>query len=197
MARESTDVDALDRRLLVVDDDAVDVAAEDDADRRLVLCLRRLAEVDHPAVDVTWQGGGDIATGQRRFRLPASCSSRAHPGRCAGAWQSSPSCASPSRFASCPSRPGGAWRSRPGASHSSRSRVAWIEKGSLSQDERPFDKSTGRREDARDAGPLRLQVLELLLGPGPVRLETLALAVRLQGRREVSPVVSPMSPRGG
>lgn len=40
-------------------------------------------------------------------------------------------------------------------------------------------------QDARDAGPLRLQVLQFLLSFGPVRLKILALAVRLCGDGKV------------
>lgn len=42
----TTYVDALDGGLLVIDNDSVDVATENNADGRLVLGLRRLAEVD-------------------------------------------------------------------------------------------------------------------------------------------------------
>lgn len=64
-AREGgTHLDAGDRSLLVVDDDRVDVASEDGGDGDAVLAVRRLAEVDHAALDA---GEGPLEV---RERLP-------------------------------------------------------------------------------------------------------------------------------
>lgn len=46
-----THLDAFDGRLFRVDDDRVHVAAEDDADGRFVLAVRRLTEVEESALD--------------------------------------------------------------------------------------------------------------------------------------------------
>ena len=63
-------LDAVDRRLLLVDDNRVDVAPQDHCNRRLVLALRRLAEVDdapaHPGEDTLEVGESFL---EARFAL--------------------------------------------------------------------------------------------------------------------------------